>query len=176
MNDQKKRLILKGKSAVYVDWANVYGWKKSLKGEVSPEKLFEYLKSYKEISDVRFYFGTDSNKKSKNFLEKMDNIGYKIITKPVKYIFIAEIEDRKVCRRKCDFDMEACIDVHQSLKENFNSFIFFTGDGDYAPLYKMLINLQKQVIVIYTKGHLGKEIWDMKKGIFKVELKNIIKV
>lgn len=28
------RLRLRGKAAVFVDWANVYGWKKSLKREV----------------------------------------------------------------------------------------------------------------------------------------------
>ena len=30
----------------------------------------------------------------------------------------------------------------------------------------MLIKFQKQVVVVYTKGHLGKEIWQLKRGIF----------
>lgn len=35
MNKQKTfRLLLKGITAVFIDWANVYGWKKSLKHEV----------------------------------------------------------------------------------------------------------------------------------------------
>lgn len=174
--NQKKKLILKGKSTVYIDWANVYGWKKTLKREVNPEKLFEYFKSYKEISDVRFYFGTDNNEKSRSFLNKMNIIGYEVVTKPVKYILVTEIKDQKIYRRKCDFDMEVCIDTHRALKENFESFIFFTGDGDFEPLYKMLINLGKQVIVVYTKNHLGREIWNMKKGIFKIEFKNIIEL
>ena len=54
-----KHLLLKRESAVYVDWANVYGWRKSLKGEVDPRQLFQYLKTYSEISDVRLYFGED---------------------------------------------------------------------------------------------------------------------
>lgn len=54
------------------------------------------------------------------------------------------------------------------------SFVFFTGDGDYEPLYKMLIGLRKQVMVIYTKGHLGREIWAIKKGLFKAQLKNLM--
>ncbi|MBU3942813.1 MAG: NYN domain-containing protein [Nanoarchaeota archaeon] len=174
MNDQKKKLILKGRGAVYVDWANVYGWKKTLKREVDPEKLFKYFKEYDNISDIYFYFGTDNNEKSQNFLKEMDNLGYKVVTKPVKYIFVTNIEDQKIYRRKCDFDMEVCIDVHQGIKENYDSFIFLTGDGDYEPLYKMLINLGKQVIVIYSKNHLGREIWNMKKGIFKIELKNLL--
>lgn len=99
-----------------------------------------------------------------------------MITKPVKYILITEIEGQKIYRRKCDFDMEICIDVHQALKEKIGSFIFFTGDGDFEPLYKMLIELGKQVIVVYTTGHLGREIWNMKRGIFKVELENLMEL
>ena len=72
--------------------------------------------------------------------------------------------------------MEVCIDVHQKIAETFESFIFFTGDGDFEPLYKLLITLNKQVIVVYTKGHLGREIWNMKKGIFKVEFVNLIDI
>ncbi len=154
MNKTYKKLLLEGKGTVYFDWANIHGWENSLKREINPKILFKYLKTYKEIIDFRFYFGTDNNEKSQKFLEEVKNIGYNIITKPVKYIFVAKIEKQEVYRRKCDFDMEVCIDAHQALKEDYQSFIFFTGDGDYEPLYKMLISLRKQVIVVYTKGHL----------------------
>ena len=70
--------------------------------------------------------------------------------------------------------MEMCIDVHEALQEDVNSFIFFTGDGDFAPLYQKLIHLGKQVIVIYSPGHLGKEIWAIKKGLFKVEIGSLM--
>lgn len=66
--------------------------------------------------------------------------------------------------------MEICIDVHRLLTQGFESFIFFTGDGDFEPLYKLLISKHTQVIVVYARGHLGREIWDLKKGIFKVEM------
>ena len=72
--------------------------------------------------------------------------------------------------------MEVCIDVHKKVAENFESFVFFTGDGDFEPLYKLLVELKKQTIVVYTKGHLGREIWNMKNGIFKVELENLIDI
>ena len=170
---QFKRFILKGRAVVFIDWANVYGWSKSLKREIDSAKLFVYLGTYKEVADMRLYFGEDVHPKSIEFLQNAKSSGYTVIRKPVKYIPVAEIEGEKVLRRKCDFDMEVCIDVHQILKEGAESFIFFTGDGDYEPLYKMLIELQKQVVVVYTTGHLGREIWAMKRGIFKVELKNL---
>ena len=173
-----KHLLLKGKTIVFIDWANVYGWTKSLKREVNAKNLFHYLKDYPEISDIRLYFGEDDHPKSKAFLKQVEKIGYTVTSKPVKYIPIAEIESQKIYRRKCDFDMEVCIDAHAILAKSSDTqgFIFFTGDEDYEPLYKLLIELRKQVIVIYTKGHLGREIWDMKRGIFKVELKNLMDV
>jgi len=171
-----KRLVIRGRAEVYIDWANVHGWEKTLKKAISLEKLFSYLSGYKETKNIRFYFGTDTNEKSVNFLKRAAGIGYKVTTKPVKYILAGEIDRKKIYLRKCDFDMEVCIDVHKLLKEDGESFIFFTGDGDYAPLYRMLIELGKQVIVIYTSGHLGREVWDIKRGLFKAQLKNLLDI
>lgn len=178
MRKTNKNLLLRlrGKAVVYIDWANVYGWRKSLKKEVDLKKLYRYLKSYKQVKEIKIYFGTDKNKKSKEFLDKARNIGYRVSTKPVKYILIAKIEEQKLFRRKCDFDMEMCIDVHKTLEENFDSFIFFTGDGDFEPLYKLLIFKRKQVIVIYAHGHLGREIYGIARGIYKKSVDTIEKV
>lgn len=176
-NTKLKILRLVGKTAVFVDWANVHGWEKSLKREIGVEKLLHYLKQYSEITETRLYFGEDEHPKSKEFLKMAQEIGYAVVTKPVKYISVAEIEGQKILRRKCDFDMEVCIDVHRLLNnDGVESFVFLTGDGDYEPLYKMLIGLHKQVIVIYTAGHLGREIWAIKNGLFKAQLKNLMEI
>jgi uncharacterized LabA/DUF88 family protein len=166
-------LQLRGKAAVFIDWANVHGWKKSLKRVVDLKKLYQLLSSYKEIKLISLYFGMDSHPKSKLFLQEVKQIGYHVVTKPVKYIPIAVVEGQRHYRRKCDFDMECCIDVHKLLEENYNSFIFFTGDGDFEPLYKLLVGRGKQVIVVYARGHLGREVWELKEGIFKVEIQRL---
>ena len=165
---------MKGEAVVYVDWANVHGWEKSLKCEIDPAKIFAYLKTYPEVKDVRLYFGTDTHTKSITFIKTVKEIGYTIITKDVKYILEGEVGSQKIFRRKCDFDMEACIDVHEALQTNNRTFIFFTGDGDFAPLYQKLIRLGKQVIVVYSPGHLGREIWDIERGLFKIQLKHLL--
>lgn len=72
--------------------------------------------------------------------------------------------------------MEIAIDVHKLLKENVESFMFFTGDGDFEPLYKLLVDSKKQVIVVYVRGHLGREVWELKRGIFKVELPRLMPI
>lgn len=161
------KLRLNGKTAIFIDWANVYGWKQSLKKEVNPQKLYEYLKTYKKIENIYFYYGTDKHPKSKQLLSKAKRLGYLVVTKPVKYILVAQIEGKKIYKRKCDFDMEIGIRVHELLKKDIESFIFFSGDGDFEPLYQLLIKLKKQVIVIYAHGHLGKEVWQLKRGVFK---------
>ena len=172
MNEEKFRLKLKGKTCVFVDWANVYGWKKSLKAEVDPKKLYHYLKSYNEIQLIRLYHGVDENEKSKQFLGGMKRIGYEVTTKPVKYIKVAEVNNKKIYRRKCDFDMEIALDCAENL-DKYDSYIFLSGDGDFATLYERLIKQRKQVIVIYASGHIGREIWGIEKGLFKVNIENI---
>ncbi|MBU4299340.1 NYN domain-containing protein [Patescibacteria group bacterium] len=84
---------LKDKTFVIVDWANVYGWfsdpnsKTYLGWEVDPKKLFTYLKSYPNITDINFYFGVESNKpKSVTFKEEIENIGYSHKSKEVKWV------------------------------------------------------------------------------------------
>ncbi len=84
---------LRGKTLAIIDWSNVYGWfsepksKTYLGWEVDPQKLFGYLKSYSEIIDIRFYYGTESDKtKSVVFQEEIKNYGYNSITKEVKWV------------------------------------------------------------------------------------------
>lgn len=84
--NSKKLFKLKGKTLVCVDWANVFGWQTTLGWSVNPRKLYFYLKKYKEIDEVRFYFGTDKHPKSKEFIRKMCSVGYSVVTKRVKYV------------------------------------------------------------------------------------------
>jgi uncharacterized LabA/DUF88 family protein len=78
---------LKGKTLVIIDWANVYGWFEKLKWEIDPKKLYKHLTSYRNIVDIRFYFGTEKgNKKSEHFHRKIKKIGYTLISKELKWV------------------------------------------------------------------------------------------
>jgi uncharacterized LabA/DUF88 family protein len=169
----QKILKLKGKTAVFIDWANVHGWEESGRFKVNLKKLFKYLKGYEEIKSISLYFGKDTHPKSRKFLSEAMKTGFEVITKPVKYIRVAEFQKKPIFRRKCDFDIEICIDVHKYLNQNYDGFIFFSGDGDFAPLYRLLNNNRKQIIVVYSKGHIGKEVWDFGAGLFKIQYKNL---
>jgi len=93
METETFKFKLRGKTFVIVDWANVYGWfsdptsKTYLGWEVDPKKLFTYLKSYRNITDINFYFGVESDKpKSVAFKEEIKNIGYSHKSKEVKWV------------------------------------------------------------------------------------------
>ncbi len=204
MPNKKFKFKLKGKTAVFIDWANVYGWNKHRHKPISPRKLYAYLKSYKEVENILFYYGLDKHPKSKQFLNKVKHIGFNVITKDVKYIPVSldsshfrqlakEVKDsltsiknldpkdiekilqilnRKILRRKCDFDIEISMDVH-NLQDNFDTLIFFSGDGDFAPLINHLAGRQKQVIVVFGQGHLGKEIAKLERKVYLCSAKNI---
>ena len=119
-------LKLRGKAIVFIDWANVYNWRASFKQPVNPEKLFKYLKTYPKIQSINFYYGKDKNLKSKEFLKNIKKIGYKLTTKPVKYITVGKVANTTIKKRKCDFDIEISMSVYDSLKKGLESFIFFS--------------------------------------------------
>lgn len=174
MKKKEFKFKLRGKTLVLVDWANVYGWTNNLKQEVDASKLYEYLRRYKEIDEIRFYFGEDkTNKKSGNFLTQIQKIGYSLVKKDVKFIKVFDQTGKNFfLKRKCDFDLEIGLDCFE-LIDKYQSFIFFSGDGDYRTLYDRLLKKHKQIIVVFGKGSLGREIVGI-KGIFLCEIqKNI---
>jgi uncharacterized LabA/DUF88 family protein len=79
------------------------------------------------------------------------------------------VGEQLIRKRKCDFDIEICMSVYKALDEGIQSFIFFSGDGDFAPMYRYLISKGKQVVVVYAKKHVGREIWDIQEGLFKIQ-------
>lgn len=167
------RFKLKGNTLVCIDWANVYGWQKKLGWRINIFKLTEYLKSYSEIKQIKFYFGTDITKESKQFIEsvkKLEDKIFQVVTKDVKYVPIGD--DNKNKRRKCDFDIEIALDTFLNV-ESIRSFILFSGDGDYEPLMQFCIEKQKQIIIVANPGSLGKEYQAISKGLFVCNIKNI---
>jgi len=157
-------LRLKGETTVFIDWANVYNWKSSLKWEIDLKRLFKYLKSYKQIKETIFYFGTDVHPASTEQIKEARKIGFRVVTKPVKYLPVKD-KGITVWKRKCDFDLEIGLDCFERL-DKYKSFTFFSGDGDLATLYRRLIQKKKQTIVIFAQGHLGKEIRQLKRGVY----------
>lgn len=168
------RLRLKGKTAVFIDAANIERsladlgvtlprfkkvpkgvfWKAFPKGywKVDYEKLYKYFKSNSQLIGISFYsarFNTDSHNQFLAFLKQK---GYRLITKPVKRIKTNEGDFRKA-----NFDVEISVDAVSWIK-NYDTFILFSGDSDFGYLLNYLNRHDKRTVVISQRGHVSKEL------------------
>lgn len=74
---------------------------------------------------------------------------------------------------KGNFDVELTIDVVHD-KGKFESFLLFSGDGDFAALIKYLKIYRKRCLVFSTKNHVSIELLKQAKYINLKKLKKFI--
>jgi len=207
---QKKQvqvLKLRGKTAVFIDYANVKAWAKKHGYLLDLRALYIFLKKI-GISKISLYYGADpKNPSSFSFLNKLRTFGFEVITKDVKYIKVSlldifkkhinqqllnrlssstrklllkevgELEKReiKLLLPKANFDVEITLDMILFIEE-FNTFILFSGDGDFAATVKYLRSLKKRVIVVADKKFLSGELYRRADGvIFFADLVKMIR-
>ena len=84
---------MRDRTLVIIDWANVYGWFSNPKSRsylgwgIDPQRLFDYLSTYKEITGKRLYHGIETgNKRSEDFGASIGAIGFAFIKKEVKWV------------------------------------------------------------------------------------------
>lgn len=76
-----------------------------------------------------------------------------------------------VQRRKCDFDVEISRDVFNNL-DNFQTLMLFSGDGDYSALIEdIVLAKKKNAIIVFAKGHMGKEYIQLQEKLRVMNLK-----
>lgn len=80
------KLVIKGKAIVLIDWANIRNQQRKLGWEIDLEMLYQWLLSHEKIEKIMFFYGYENHAKSKKFLKKVENFGYEVITKEVKYL------------------------------------------------------------------------------------------
>lgn len=77
--------IFKSRTNVYLDYANIYHWSKKLSWHLDPKRLKQLFDSFDTIQSIRLYNGTlENDKNSEQFIKDVGELGYKVITKPVK--------------------------------------------------------------------------------------------
>jgi len=80
---------LTGKTIALIDYANIKAWAREKELTFDLAVFYGYLKKL-GVEKILFYYGTDpKNPRSRAFLTKMRQIGFEVITKPVKYIKIS---------------------------------------------------------------------------------------
>jgi uncharacterized LabA/DUF88 family protein len=148
-----KKLKRAGKTAVFIDAANILYSQQTLGWQVDYKKLINCLKKDFKLIFVGFYYGEiKTNNGQQRFFQMLKDRGYTLRTKPVKYI-----KTPKGTLLKGNLDIELAFDILR-LKEKFNTCILFSGDSDFETILKYLRKSKKKVIVVSTKGRVAIEL------------------
>lgn len=81
--------VFKGKTNVYIDWANVFYWQEKLGWHIEVKRLQQFLTSFDQINSVKIYQGYfEGNKNAEQELLDWESWGLEVRKKPVKEINI----------------------------------------------------------------------------------------
>lgn len=82
---EELQALLKGKTCVYIDYANVRPWSEKLKWHIDLTRLKQFLDSFENIRDVNLYSGTlEGDTQSEKEIKNIKDYSYCLRTKPVK--------------------------------------------------------------------------------------------
>ena len=85
--DQIKTLF-KGRTNIYIDYANVRPWSERLGWHVDTKRLMQFLKSFDNASEVSIYEGTlVGDRMSEQHVQDLKDEHYRVVTKPVKIMY-----------------------------------------------------------------------------------------
>ncbi len=168
------------KALVLIDWSNIQKTYCEHKGITNFKESYNFLiklirllskdfKSDKVLKEnIYVFFGLDEDiKGSKLFIENLQKfLGEEnVIFKKVK-----KIKTEIWSKRKADFDAEIWCIICEN-KDKFKTFIILSGDGDFANLYKKLLEKWKQIIILHWATEKEKIIFkkdgSMKKKKYK---------
>jgi len=165
---------VKGVVYVFLDASNVYFSQRELGWKIDFLKLKKYFERNTRFGKIYYYTAYDPDySEQRNFLDFLEIIGYIVRKKRVK--FIKDFHQKEGGFRKGNLDVELTIDaVHN--KDNFQSFVLFSGDSDFEALIKYMKKHKKNCIVISTKDHVSIELIRQAKFIDLKKLKGEIEL
>jgi len=94
----------------------------------------------KHLQRIRFYL-------------KLAQFGYKLFLKPVKLYY----QEDGSTQRKANCDVEMAFYLMKE-KDNFDSVVVLSGDGDFLPVLKYLKKSGKEVIILARGSRTAREI------------------
>ncbi len=161
--------FVKGRTYIFIDASNIYHSFKELAWKIDFSKLLNYFKAQTQFGKIYFYTAYDPNHaKQRRFLDFLEIIGYSVRTKKVKFIKDLTLEEGGF--HKGNLDVELTIDaVHN--RDDFQSFILFSGDSDFEALLKYMRVFRKNCIVVSTKDHVSVELLRQAKFVDIKKLK-----
>lgn len=144
--------------AVFLDGSNFFFMqKKDLKWFADPKKILSFItEEYGDIEDAYYYIGQDAPPEAgqKAFLEALPDMGYSLVSKPIKTIYDTATGDTK---RKANLDIEIVLDMFNTI-DNYDMAILISGDGDFERALQLLKARGKKFAVIATDKFMAKEL------------------
>jgi len=167
--------FIKGKVYVFIDASNIYHSFKKLGWKIDFLQLKGYFEKNTDLGKIYFYTAYDpEHLKQRKFLDFLEIIGYIVRTKKVKFIKDLSLEEGGF--HKGNLDVELTIDAVDN-RDEFQSFVLFSGDSDFEALLKYMRAHRKNCIVISTRDHVSVELLrqakfiELKKFRREIELK-----
>jgi len=166
---------VKGKTAVFIDSANIYFSQKTLGWKIDFKKLLDYFKKNTDLFRIAFYGAINpKNEKERKFHDFLEIIGYVVKHKEIKFIRDGR-ENKYGGHHKGNIDVDLTIDaVHY--RDKYDTFILLSGDSDFESLIKYLKNFKKRCLVVSTKGHISIELIRQAKFIDFKKIKREIEL
>lgn len=142
------------KVSIFIDAANIFYVQRDLGWTIDFKKFIPFFsKLTTKLQGASFYFALwfADGRKRKNE-EKM-------ITMLKRQGFKVSIKDSKkiVGTVKANCDVELTIDAVR-LMSSYDTFVLFSGDGDFAALCRYLRDHGKRVIIVSYRNHVSYEL------------------
>lgn len=161
---------VKGRTAIFIDAANILYSQKTLGWRMDYIKLKKYLEGQCKLSHIAFYTGTvGSDEKQTAFLKKLSDNGIAVVSKSVKFIKARD----GLTITKGNLDVEIALDCFMR-KDTFDTLILFSGDSDFAYLLDVLKKYGKSVIVVSTRNHISRELIERAKFVALNKIKDFV--
>lgn len=150
---QLKELVKNKRVFVAIDAANLAKSVQKSGYRIDFKRLYTYFERRSKSLHVVYYTAVFNTKSHHAFLGHLKRkIGYALVTKSVKVIV-----GKNGRINKANFDVEIAVDSILKLYE-YDVFVLFSGDSDFAYLVMKVKEKGKMVLVISRRGYVSKEL------------------
>ena len=142
--------------AIFVDGANYFYMQKKLGWHIDAKKLLDFCAAFGDVEDAYYYIGTDAPPEAQQqaYLNALTNMGYALVTKPIKTIYDPETCDSK---QKANLDIEIVLDMFNTI-DNYDMAVLVSGDGDFERALQLLKARGKKFKVLATASMIAREL------------------
>jgi uncharacterized LabA/DUF88 family protein len=140
--------VPRGKTALFIDGANLYSAARALHYDLDFRKLLEWFGREGPLLRAYYYTAIAEGEEFsalRPLVDWLDYNGFAVVTKPVKRFTDAQGHSRS----KGNMDIEIAVDMMESAG-HLDQAILFTGDGDFRRVVQAVQARGVRVVVVST--------------------------